>query len=97
MAEDEHLLKRGAAEVQEAVFEAEFLVRLGALHLEGRRRRGVEDFQFSRAHFDRAGFEVRVLLAGQAGATVPFMPTTYSLDSRAAACRFCTGLGSKTT
>ena len=68
MAKNEDLLHRGAAEVEIAVLEAEFLVGLGGtIDFERGRWRGVEDFELSGADLDCPSLELGVFLAREPG------------------------------
>ena len=89
----------GPAEVEVAILEAQLFVGLGAVHLERRRRRGVVDHQVGRPRTSIAPvLSLGFSLPGSRGATVPLMPTTYSLrSSLRAACNSAPASGSKTT
>ena len=74
VADDEDPLHVGPAEVEEAILEAQLLVGLGPVHLEGRRGRGVVQHQLGGPDLDRAGLELEVLLAGKPVGDDPLDP-----------------------
>ena len=74
VAEDEDPLHVGPAEVEVAILQAQLLVGLGPVHLEGRRGRGVVEHQLGGPDLDRAGLELGVLLAGKPGGDDPLDP-----------------------
>ena len=66
MADDEVLLQSGAAQVEPARFEPQFLVRGGVVaDLEGRRRRLAQDLKVGNANLDLAGGELAGLELGR--------------------------------
>ncbi len=67
MADDEYPLHVGPPEVEEAILEAQLLVRLGPAHLKGRSRRGVVQYQIGGPDLDRTRLELGVLLASKPG------------------------------
>ena len=71
VADDEDPLHVGPAEVKEAILEAQLLVGLGPVHLEGRRGRGIVEHQLGGPDLDRPGLELGVLLAGKPGGDDP--------------------------
>ena len=88
------VLHRGPAEVEVAILEPQLLVGLGPVHLEGRRGRGVVDDQLLDPDLDRAGLELGVLLAGQAGCDGPLDADDVLVAQLAGAgLELCAGFG----
>ena len=88
----------GPAEVEEAILQAQLLVGLGPVHLEGRRGRGVVEDQLGGPDLDRAGLELGVLLAGKPVGDGPLDPDHVLVAEVAArACSSAPASGSKTT
>ena len=82
VSQNEDLLHGGAAQVEVAICEAQLLVGLRPVHLEGRRRSGVIHSHLAGARTSMPPvFSFGFSLPGSRGATIPLTPTTYSLRS----------------